>query len=215
MGGVHDTGLPSDDTQPAEAVGLLWNWRRGDPLPALAPPGDNWRVTLSTAEEPLLAAPLTRDFATSLQSRQRRFGRGHHLYVGYLGPVAGQPVACGWVAHGRAGFGVPGIAFETPPGQVYLFDFTTRESWRGRGCYPALLQAIITTDPAHDFWIIHHISNDASQRGIARAGFRQACAVYATAAGPVALRPAGATSDRERIAAGAALLGLPLLPAAE
>ncbi|MGH2501982.1 MAG: GNAT family N-acetyltransferase, partial [Ktedonobacterales bacterium] len=92
---------------------------------------------------------------------------------------------------------------------LYLYDFATLEAWRGRGCYPALLQRIIVAEPASDFWIIHHITNSASRRGIARAGFHLAGIVCQTAAGGRALLPSAAPA---RARAGAALLNLPLLP---
>lgn len=127
---MNDTSTP-----PAELVGLLWSWRCGDPLPALASPVGAWRVTASqradAAPEAELSELMLRDFELPLAASARRFGRGYHLS-----------------------------------------------------------------------------DNIASQRGIARAGFQQACAVYATAAGALALRPDGAA---ERVAAGARLLGLPLL----
>lgn len=105
--------------------------------------------------------------------------------------------------------GNPGVAFQIPPDQTYLFAFETLSAWRGRSCYPALLQAILADEPAEWSWIIHQSDNIASQRGIARAGFQRACAVvYATAAGTLALRPDGAA---DRADAGVALLGLPLL----
>jgi hypothetical protein len=37
--------------------------------------------------------------------------------------------------------------------------------------------------PPSEFWIIHHVANIASQRGIARAGFQIACSVYRMATG--------------------------------
>ena len=201
---MNDTSTP-----PAELVGLLWSWRCGDPLPALASPVGAWRVTASqradAAPEAELSELMLRDFELPLAASARRFGRGYHLYLGWLGE---RPVTYGWVARGAASMENPGVAFQVPPDQTYLFAFETLPAWRGRGCYPALLQAILAEEPAEWSWIIHQSDNIASQRGIARAGFQQACAVYATAAGALALRPDGAA---ERVAAGARLLGLPLL----
>jgi hypothetical protein len=201
---MNDTSTP-----PAELVGLLWGWRRGDPMPALASPAKDWRITASQRADATPTAELCelmlRDFGLPLAASARRFGRGYHLYLGWLGE---RPVTCGWVARGAASMGNPGVAFQIPHDQTYLFAFETLTAWRGLGCYPALLQAILAEEPAEWSWIIHQSDNIASQRGIARAGFQRACAVYATVAGTLALRPDGAEDLAE---AGAALLSLPLL----
>lgn len=190
-----------------EQVGFLWNWQRGDTLAPLAPPAANWRVRAfrtGDANGSFGVLPGAQ-FDLSSQRSQRRFALGHHLHIGFLGA---KPVASGWAAHGLARAGSPPVSFTTPPGVTYLFDFETQPEWRGLGCYPALLQAIIATDPASDFWIIHHITNNASQRGIAHAGFQLAATVHRAGADSLALLPG---ADIERAAAGAALLGLPLL----
>jgi GNAT superfamily N-acetyltransferase len=192
-----------------DKVGLLWHWRRGDALPQLASPSAEWRTQATGADDGVagLGAQLARDFALPEQFSRERFALGHRLY---LGLASDQPVAYGWLATGPSSFGEPSVHFVTPPGHAYLYDFVTLPSWRGRGCYPALLRAIIDAEPAiGDFWIIHHITNLASQRGIAHAGFQIACSVYRTVTGSLALCPA---EDRERAKAGAALLALPLLP---
>lgn len=195
-----------------EQVGLLWNWRRGDALSALASPDADWRTQAADAHDSSSSvatrcAQLAHDFALPEQQSRARFALGHRLYLGVIG---GQPVAYGWLATGSSSFGEPTVHFTTPPGQGYLFDFVTLPTWRGRGCYPALLRAMIAAEPAiGDFWIIHHIANSASQRGIAHAGFQIACSVYRMAAGSLALLPG---EDIARAEAGAALLALPLLP---
>ena len=149
-------------------------------------------------------AQLARDFALPEQHSRERWALGHRLH---LGLVSDQPVAYGWLAIGPSSFGEPSVQFVTPPGNGYLYDFVTLPAWRGHGCYPALLHAIVAYESAiHDFWIIHHSANIASQRGIAHAGFQIACAVHRTAGGALALRPG---ADTERAEAGAAL---PLLP---
>ncbi len=60
------------------------------------------------------------------------------------------------------------------PSDRALWDFVTFEAWRGRGIYPLLLQAILRTEQseAERFWIGHRADNDASKRGILKAGFQ-------------------------------------------
>lgn len=195
--------------QPTAQVGALWHWRRGDALPPLTPPAAEWRVHIFRTGEAdaVSSAHLELTFGLASERSHQRFRLGHRIAVGFL---SDQPVAYGWVAVGAATFGEPAVAFHVPSESAYLYDFVTLAAWRGRGCYPALLQGVIAAEPARDFWIIHHITNIASQRGIDRAGFRRACAVYYTTAGGVALAP---DADPARAEAGATLLGLPLLPA--
>jgi GNAT superfamily N-acetyltransferase len=192
-----------------ELAGLLWNCRRDATLPPIAPPSVDWRTEAAEADDAvaLRCAQLARDFALPEQHSRERLALGHRLY---LGLASNQPVAYGWLATGPSSFGEPTVHFMTPPEHAYLYDFVTLPAWRGRGCYPALLRAMIAAEPATgDFWIIHHVANIASQRGIAHAGFQIACSVHRTATGALALRPG---EHRERAEAGAALLALPLLP---
>lgn len=196
-----------------ERVGLLWQWRRGDPQPPIAAPASGWRMqTVGPQQFERLSRAdrraLEHDFALDPQRWRERFALGHQLY---LGQIDARVVAFGWRASGASRFGEPTVTFTTPPGSGYLYDFVTHPDWRGHGCYPALLRAIIAAETSlADFWIIHHSANLASQRGIARAGFQIACPIYRTASGALALL---AGDDRERAEAGARLLGLPLVSA--
>lgn len=194
-----------------ERVGLLWQWRRGDPQPSIAAPAPSWQMQAVGLRQFARLSPADRralehDFALDPQRWRERFALGHQLY---LGQIEARVVAFGWRASGESRFGEPTVTFTTPPGSGYLYDFVTHPDWRGQGCYPALLRAIITAETSlADFWIIHHSANRASQRGIARIGFQIACPIYRTASGALALL---AGADRERAEAGARLLGLSLI----
>lgn len=196
-----------------ERVGLLWQWRRGDPQPSIAAPAPGWRMqTIGPQQFERLSRAdrraLEHDFALDPQRWHERFALGHQLY---LGQIEARMVAFGWRASGESRFGEPTVTFTTSPGSGYLYDFVTHPDWRGHGCYPALLQAIIVAETGlTGFWIIHHSANLASQQGIARAGFQIACHVYRMSSGALALL---AGDDHERAEAGGRLLGLPLLAA--
>jgi GNAT superfamily N-acetyltransferase len=138
---------------------------------------------------------------------RRRVETGNRPYVAY---AEGQPVAYGWVATGEAEFANRLCEFEVPPGNLYLWDFATVPAWRGRGVYPRLLQAILTAEAAgtERFWILHAWENEASKRGIARAGFQAAAAIYSLPDSSLAIAPFEAS---DRAEACAALLGLPLV----
>jgi GNAT superfamily N-acetyltransferase len=174
-------------------------WWRDDHIPTLAPlPG----IRIARSDDARLIARLagiTKDEAAD------RLRDRHQLYLGWLHD---QPVAYGWSATRRASIDEIGRSFRIPSGDRYLWDFATLPAWRGYGIYPRLLQAIIRVEhnDAEHFWIAFLPVNHASERGIAKAGFRPAGAVVAAgralrlaACGPVA-----------RARSGAALLGVPL-----
>jgi len=136
----------------------------------------------------------------------RRLAEGHRAYLSLTGEAV---AAYGWVATARAMVGELDIEIVLPPGNRYLWDFTTLPAWRGRGVYRHLLAEIVRREspPATRLWIIHAPENRPSGRGIARAGFRAVADLSFSASGHPALR----AIDTKRAAAGAALLGLPLV----
>lgn len=181
-------------------VGPWYAWWPGDPLPALPPlPG---LVVAPADDDPALAA-LARigveDVATI-----RRAGNQP-----YLACLAGEPVACGWSTGSAVEIGEIGLAFTLPPGERYLWGFATTPQRRGRGIYPRLLQAILRHEAATTarYWIGHTPENQASARGILKAGFHRVGNVYRLATGRFVLVPSGPI-DRARV--GAKLLGAEL-----
>jgi hypothetical protein len=107
----------------------------------------------------------------------RRLEDGHQVF---LLRVAGQPAAYGWSATGPAHIGGLALHLRVPPGERYLWDFVTLPRFRGRGLYPLLLQEILRRQQAEAswFWIGHDPDNEASRRGILKAGFRLAGHVW-------------------------------------
>ena len=104
---------------------------------------------------------------------ERRLAEGHHVF---LLRVAGEPASYGWSATGPAEIGGLPWAFTVPSNERYLWDFVTLPEFRGRGLYPQLLQEIVRhqLDEAEWFWIGHEPDNEASRRGILKAGFKLA-----------------------------------------
>lgn len=139
-------------------------WWRGDSLPNLPPlPDFSARRTtdlsalgrLTGLPEPILTARLAAD---------------NDAFVAFL---ADEPVAYGWLARRSGGIEELDYSFDLPAGDGYLWDFATLPAWRGRGVYPHLLQAIVRQEPAVErFWIGYQAHNQASARGIQKAGFR-------------------------------------------
>lgn len=127
----------------------------------------------------------------------------------YVACIGSSPAAYGWSASGAAYIGELGIGFSVPPESRYLWDFATLPEWRGRSIYPLLLQHIAAAEETERLWIGHEPGNDASARGITKAGFTRVGDLIALSTGGYGLAPAG---PPDRSAACAALLGADLLP---
>jgi hypothetical protein len=199
--------MPGQPREPEDApFGLLYAWWRGDALPGLpALPG----FAAEPLDDPELAQAAT---GLDMDDLRARRDAGHQTYVAR---VRGELAGYGWSAARTASIGSLGISFAIPTDARYLWDFVTRPAWRGRGICPRLLQAIVGAEgDTWRFWIGHDFPNTASARGILKAGFQLVGALYVTSAAPapaapLALLPRGPLVRAE---AGAALLGVPLLP---
>lgn len=125
---------------------------------------------------------------------QSRFAEDHRAYVAWMDDT---PAAWGWVATRRADIGEVGRSFAVANGERYLWNFVTCASYRGRGIYPRLLDAIVRAESseAERFWIAYAPENRASGAGIQRAGFVTMAELSFDADGRAALRaliPGGA-----------------------
>lgn len=138
-------------------------WWRGDPLPALPPLPSFSARCVTRWDEARRVTGLTEERVLS------RYQSGHRLYAAFLGD---EPVGYGWAAKQTGGMDELDFSFEVPPRNCYLWDFVTLPAWRGRGIYPRLLQEIVRQeDDVSRFWIGYEAHNEASARGIAKAGF--------------------------------------------
>ncbi|WP_461094483.1 GNAT family N-acetyltransferase [Spirosoma gilvum] len=107
----------------------------------------------------------------SLTEAISRFDAYHKAYVAFLDCV---PAAFGWVATQNARIGELDYTFRLPDKHRYLWNFRTLKDFRGRGIYPHLLQHILKAEQPQTThqWIMHAPENEASLRGIQKAGFR-------------------------------------------
>jgi hypothetical protein len=186
---------------PCKQAGLLWTWWKGDLLSGLAPLP---LLTITATENRHMLATLMGVAGDEVATVLRE---GHCGYIAYMSNI---PVAYGWSATNRANFGEGRVNFRVPANQRYLYNFVTLPGWRGLGIYPHLLQSILATESRNNerFWIVHQLTNNASQRGIARAGFQLASNVYFTENDSLIFV---AKPENQRARAGAELFGLPLL----
>lgn len=170
-----------------------------DPRPALAPLAG---LTFAEWSDPEALARLT---GRADDAIAERLAAGHRAFVASL---EGAPAAYGWVATRSASLGELGITLRLPARDRYLWNFVTLPPYRGRGIYPRLLAAILSTlqhEGAWHVWIAYAPENHASATGIARAGFAHVADLSFAATGAVAFR--------ERVAGAghmvAPLLGIP------
>lgn len=183
----------------SEPYGLFYCRRWNDPLPPLDLPQQ-----LTTQPADSLDAISAQCGFTRLEL-ERRVAEGHQPWLARIGDdLAGW----GWMATRAAHIGGLELSLALPSGDRYLWDFVTLPEWRGRRIYPALIQAMMRADLAAErFWIGHDMANQASRRGILRAGMTDIGAVHASPDSALVYVPHG---PLELAAAGAALLGLPL-----
>ena len=185
---------------PGDFVGPWYVRWPGDELPVL-PPVSGFAV--APADDDGILAALAGIALAEVVARRRAGNRP------YLARLGGEPVALGWSTGTAVEIGELDLAFTLPPGNRYLWGFVTLPAWRGRGIYPRLLQAILRAEGDEvRAWIGHEPHNDASARGILKAGFGCVGNVFRTSDGSFALTPTGPGEHAE---AGAALLGAALL----
>ncbi|GHO56910.1 GNAT family N-acetyltransferase [Ktedonobacter robiniae] len=142
----------------------LGTWWRGDNLPQLPPlPSFSARTSTDTS----LITGITE---LSTQEVKKRLGEENLFYIAYMEET---PTSYGWVAT-REGYILEfQLFFPIHANERYLWDFRTLPEWRGLGIYPHLLQGIMRQEPAQveRFWIGYAPGNEASRRGISKAGF--------------------------------------------
>jgi GNAT superfamily N-acetyltransferase len=181
-------------------VWLLWSWWSGDALPVCE------SVPGLTVEESKHVELLSHLMGFPEAAMREQLWLGHRAYLARLGTL---PVAVGWSATGEIDVLGGRVTLRVPPHNRYLYGFVTHPDWRGRGIYPHLLQAILRTEEQERFWIIHLLENTSSQRGIHKAGFREAGRFSFLPTGGLSLIPPPGSSERAQAAA--QLLGLPLI----
>jgi mutator protein MutT len=176
------------------SLGHFFAWWRGDPLPRLEP------VPGLAVEQGTAVSLLARMARLEEREIRRRLEQGNEPFVARLGGTA---VAYGWMATRLAAIPQIELSFDLPNGEVYLWDFATLPPWRGRGMYPHLLQAITLEGAPYisRFWVGHEPGNDASGRGLRKAGFLHVGELFAADDGTRRLMAGGSLERAQAIAA--------------
>ncbi|ULQ55878.1 GNAT family N-acetyltransferase [Flavihumibacter rivuli] len=159
----------------------LYTFSTTSNLTLLDTPGE---VYLETCQDIKILSSIS---GLSQENIQLRMDTGHKAFLAYY---QYQPAAFGWMATTQATIGELNHSFRLPQRERYLWNFRTLAPFRGKGIYPALLQYILWSEApkAHRFWIAHAPENNASLRGITKAGFQFAGTLYRNKMGRVVIR---------------------------
>lgn len=160
--------MASAQNDPRHA-GIIWATDLYQPRPALAPAVPTDFRQLGPASAELLTSAMK---APAVQEVLRRFRSGGRCYTAW---VDGHLAGYGWVSFKEEYVGEFNLRVRLLPGEAYIWDCFTLPAFRRLGLYSALLSQVLCdleAGPVCRVWIGTDADNIASQRGIARAGFR-------------------------------------------
>jgi ribosomal protein S18 acetylase RimI-like enzyme len=124
-----------------------------------------------------------------LEPLLQRFAAGRRCYAGYVEGGAVLAVY-GWVSFDREHIGELNLTLYLPRGTAYIWDCATLPAYRGQHLYPALLvyiAGVLREQGIERVWIGADADNEASNRGMARAGFVPVADVFSAPAGSTRL----------------------------
>lgn len=160
--------FPSDPN--ARTMGLFWMLRLDLPLPLVGEPG--MAATFLRAGPEDVAELATAMGFDDVEPVLQRFERGCHCHVAR---VEGRLVSYGWITFDAESIGSLGLSVRLLPGEAYIWDCATLAMYRGQRLYPALLAHMQRELRAAGFWRVWigmDADNQASQAGVAHAGFQ-------------------------------------------
>ncbi len=161
--------LASADQDPRKA-GTIWAINLSSDMPVILPEcAASFSRVMPEASDALVAAMGPGSEAEIC----RRFSAGRHCYAAWMD---GRIVSYGWVSFDEEMVGELDLRLRLVPGEAYIWDCATLPAYRNQHLYSALLSHILFElfdhQPVCRAWIGTDLDNLASQRGIARAGFR-------------------------------------------
>ena len=160
--------MVSSENDPRRA-GAIWAINLDEPTPHLTPriPATFHPVGLESV--PALAEAIGGDASVEIL---KRFETGRRCYAAW---VEDKLAAYGWVSFNEEHIGELNLRLTLLPGEAYIWDCVTLPAFRKNYLYAALLVFILGELHAESLcrvWIGADLENVASQRGIARAGFK-------------------------------------------
>ena len=160
--------MVSAENDPRRA-GTIWIFDLDQPIPAVKPSIDTSFYHVGKESIPTLADAMDTDTTAEIINR---FETGRRCYVAQ---GESKIVAYGWVSFDEEFIGELNLRLRLLPGEAYIWNCATLPAFRGNHLYSALLTYILEdlrSEKFHRVWIGADLENIASQRGIARAGFR-------------------------------------------
>lgn len=150
-------------------AGVIWALNLDEPTPVIAPLILAAFRRAEAESVPALAEAMGRDASAEILKRFESGGRCFGAWIG------NQLAAYGWVSFDEEYIGELNLRLTLLPGEAYIWDCFTLPAFRQNYLYSALLVYILGELRSGNFcraWIGADLDNVASQRGIARAGFK-------------------------------------------
>lgn len=155
----------------ARLMGLFWMLKLDEPLPVGIEAGI--AATFLRAGPEDISELATAMGLDDVEPVARRFARGCQCYIARFEE---RLISYGWITFDEERIGSLGLSVRLLPGEGYIWDCATLETYRGQRLYPALLSHMLRELRAAGFWrawIGMDADNLPSQAGVARAGFQQ------------------------------------------
>jgi ribosomal protein S18 acetylase RimI-like enzyme len=160
--------MATPENDPRRA-GVIWALNLDEPLAVIIPLTRAIFRRVGPESVPALAEAMGGDASGEIL---KRFESGRRCYTAW---VADKLAAYGWVSFNEEHIGELNLRLTLLPGEAYIWDCATLPAYRQNYLYSALLVYILEelrTEGLCRVWIGADVENVASQRGIARAGFR-------------------------------------------
>ncbi len=137
----------------------------------------------------------------------QRLQSGRHCH---LARFDAQPVAYGWISFQEERIGELGLDVRLEPGEAYIWDCGTLQTYRRQRLYTALLSYMLGelhTAAYQRVWIGMDADNLPSQRGVALVGFQPVVEIVRAETGGYASRACRGASEQDAVDAHYALFG--------
>jgi len=151
-------------------AGTIWSLNLDETTPVITPLVTATFRRAGPETAPALAAAMGN---AEPEEVCKRFDTGRRCYTAW---VDGELAAYGWVSFDEELIGELSLRLRLLPGEAYIWDCATVPGFRQNHLFSALLVYMVRelrAEPLCRVWIGANLENIASQRGIARAGFRR------------------------------------------